>query len=98
MSDRWDALVVEAHGVGYRVELTDGLPRDTDAEIDYGSREIRVRAGLGERERCMVLEHELDHARRPLDGASIDRRYRSERLREEAWALDNSPEHQEDGG
>jgi hypothetical protein len=33
----------------------------------------------------------------PWTVARIDRRYRSDRLREEAWALDDSPEHQEEG-
>jgi hypothetical protein len=82
----WDELVDEARALGYEVELREflesaeipGLLGTRLGNCNARMKRILVTSRLTERGRCMVLEHELEHARDPK-GEQVDEI-------EESWA------------
>lgn len=86
----WPALVAEAAGLDYSVELVEyvesadspGLLGQGLGVCVYDKRVIRIRKALRDEDRCFVLRHELEHARHAdADRAfhvALDRRFHAE--------------------
>lgn len=76
MSSDWDALVAEAAGLGFTVELVEfcesadspGLLGQAAGVCIYPKRVIRVRRALRPEDRAFILDHEIGHARIHAEG------------------------------